>query len=811
MTQVRSWKRHILKIHYSKISQEYTEYNDSTVATNTCHSIYEEADIDSNGHTATDENIIFNHQDYATTNSSDPVPAYTNDLSHGNIQMLSKSEERLRLNILRLLINLKNNNATKTCIGICSRDPINLLNEYKDLDYVFNKKKQKQTLRIHQAQYIPFKESFINLLKKSEVYESLDCRSRSKTMTDLSTGSFCEQHNLFKIPDSLKIILFYDDLGINNPLGSRAKSVGMFYWTLANLPSKQALTLCMCYLKASIFYVYRDNLGFLILIEGICQRELKLLFKNIHQQKFSNLLSLASMIRNFQYGSKESSPSNTFNLSSEDKEVKFRASASEMLALFKYIPIIFYQARLIELLSTSLCWLSFLLLREIVSISFASEIDMMTSEKLEKLVTHYLLTFDNAYGYAQRIPKHHLLVRSGAQMSRFGPLRFTSCMVFEKKHTFFKRIKYRNFRNIAYTLADRHQHYIASLMYTCYNANTSSFLYSGHQIKKIKELDSTAAKQHHLLDPYKNLYETNQVTLLGITYTIGDGVLINDCVFPSNPVFGKILTIIVQDEIILFRLQLMQVIMFKQQLCLYELRLLDSSVTKNIYELKHKQHREIKVKKENTNDVEDMDTGIDEEEDSLTIENIIFADSGHKKCIVCRSDVHDGLIVMPKPARLDLLVLKRMYAPHGVRSCTEHLWNSRLLPDTEVNIDNRQTPISKLEPSVLLQLINDLLGLLQEASSTTRLDFMDPCLTDEDYLAWTGWNKQQFEDMFTLISPDIRTSFNRDAKNTLAMFWIKLKTNLSFRQIGSLFNIPGDGEHRRKVAARSFDSVRQVL
>ncbi|CAF3182107.1 unnamed protein product, partial [Rotaria sp. Silwood2] len=182
----------------------------------------------------------------------------------------------------------------------------------------------------------------------------------------------------------------------------------------------------MCYLKVSIFYVYRDNLDFLILIEGICQRELKLLFKHIHQQKFSNLLSLASMIRNFQYGSKESSPSNTFNLSSEDNEVKFRASAGEMLVLFKYIPIIFfYQARLIELLSTSLCWLSFLLLREKVSISFASKIDMMT---IEKLVTHYLLTFDNAYGYAQRIPKHHLLVHFGTQMSRFEPLRFTSCM-----------------------------------------------------------------------------------------------------------------------------------------------------------------------------------------------------------------------------------------------------------------------------------------------------------------------------------------------------------------------------------------------
>ena len=55
-------------------------------------------------------------------------------------------------------------------------------------------------------------------------------------MTDLSTGSFCKQHPLFSAPDTLKIILFYDDVGINNPLGSRVTSVGMFYWTLANLP-----------------------------------------------------------------------------------------------------------------------------------------------------------------------------------------------------------------------------------------------------------------------------------------------------------------------------------------------------------------------------------------------------------------------------------------------------------------------------------------------------------------------------------------------------------------------------------------------
>ena len=90
--------------------------------------------------------------------------------------------------------------------------------------------------RVHKAQYIPFKESLIELLKMPGVLDSLTCRGRSTVMTDLSTGSFCAQHHLFSQPDSLKIILFYDDLGISNPLGSRPKSVGMFYWTLANLP-----------------------------------------------------------------------------------------------------------------------------------------------------------------------------------------------------------------------------------------------------------------------------------------------------------------------------------------------------------------------------------------------------------------------------------------------------------------------------------------------------------------------------------------------------------------------------------------------
>ena len=45
----------------------------------------------------------------------------------------------------------------------------------------------------------------------------------------------------------------------------------------------------------------------------------------------------------------------------------------------------------------------------------------------------------------------------------------------------------------------------------------------------------------------------------------------------------------------------------------------------------------------------------------------------------------------------------------------------------------------------------------------------------------------------------------------MGTFWIKLKTSLPFRQIGSLFSVPADSENRRKRAADAFDSIRLYL
>ena len=198
--------------------------------------------------------------------------------------------------------------------------------------------------------------------------------------------------------------------------------------------------------------------------------------------------------------------------------------------------------------------------------------------------------------------------------------------------------------------------------------------------------------------------------------------------------------------------------------------------------------------------------------DQLTLQNVIFAGSGHKYCVVCGEEVRGGAMIMPKGAQFDLLIYNSMYAPDGVRYCSSHLLNKkRLKPNANIIMENPMQRASCLSSSKMIDLVADLLSLLQEVINAPRLDLLEFSLNEEDYLAWTGWTKQQFDHMYDIISPNLRSSSNRHIRNTLAIFWIKLKTNLSFRQIDSMFNVPENGEDRRKRPADAFDSVRQCV
>ena len=100
------------------------------------------------------------------------------------------------------------------------------------------------------------------------------------------------------------------------------------------------------------------------------------------------------------------------------------------------------------------------------------------------------------------------------------------------------------------------------------------------------------------------------------------------------------------------------------------------------------------------------------------------------------------MITMPKPTRFDLLIIHKLYVPHGVRCCRKHLPSSRQLdPEEVINIDNRQQFKVALSTEKLIDFIGNLLNLIKEAIRSLRLDFCDPSLSHEDYEAWTRWKK----------------------------------------------------------------------
>lgn len=91
------------------------------MVTNKCHSIYNNADVNWICHTVDEETTVIDHHDYSRTNNTDTIPKHINDLDYESTQLLNKSENRLILNIRRLLINLKDNNATEISIEMYQR------------------------------------------------------------------------------------------------------------------------------------------------------------------------------------------------------------------------------------------------------------------------------------------------------------------------------------------------------------------------------------------------------------------------------------------------------------------------------------------------------------------------------------------------------------------------------------------------------------------------------------------------------------------------------------------------------------------
>lgn len=90
---------------------------------------------------------------------------------------------------------------------------------------------------------IPFLKSLQNLLLNKEIRDNINqtnCINDGVLRTVLD-GTYYRENEVFRqMEKPLAVILYYDEVGIANPLGSHSttQKLGMFYWTLANIDPK---------------------------------------------------------------------------------------------------------------------------------------------------------------------------------------------------------------------------------------------------------------------------------------------------------------------------------------------------------------------------------------------------------------------------------------------------------------------------------------------------------------------------------------------------------------------------------------------
>eukprot|EP00732_Lithocolla_globosa_P001799 Lithocolla_globosa_v1_NODE_994_length_2971_cov_9.882030.p1 type:complete len:392 gc:universal NODE_994_length_2971_cov_9.882030:479-1654(+) len=179
-----------------------------------------------------------------------------------------------------------------------------------------------------------------------------------------------------------------------------------------------------------------------------------------------------------------------------------------------------------------------------------------------------------------------------------------------------------------------------------------------------------------------------------------------------------------------------------------------------------------------------------------------------KKCVVCNTTVVAGCVKIPYLAQMELLLDFQLLLPDNsnCRICSSHLDGEHLHKDVEITRNYGQFGCILSEENAQ-KLVNDLINLTKKFRKMNYLNFeVDGALSDDDYQLWTGWTKEQFDEMAKQLN-GVNKSHIRTKREALAMFWIKLKTDLSYSQISSLFKIHNPKSDGRIIVSRSVESV----
>jgi len=318
------------------------------------------------------------------------------------------------------------------------------------------------------------------------------------------------------------------------------------------------------------------------LLEGVVPFELALILKVLIAKGYLSLEDLKHCISSWSYGS----------LDKGNKPVEIAASYGESIkqnagrtwCLLRLLPLMVGP----KIPADDEHWNFFLSLKDIVEFVFAPRFALGHVLLLRTKIQDHIATFNLLFPDRALKPKQHFMLHYPRYLELYGPLRWYWCMRFEAKHYYFTRLTrvVNNYKNICYTLAQRHQMQLAYRLATDY-----AFLEHTVSISSTVDVDMkylsdcvVEALVQSNISRLETLHQCKFVSVNGLTYRCRMYVVID---FDSNidtPVFGRIDNIFIQHMKVHFLLRICKS-SYDSHLSAYRLFVTDDIAVRTIEQL----------------------------------------------------------------------------------------------------------------------------------------------------------------------------------------------------------------------------------
>ena len=285
------------------------------------------------------------------------------------------------------------------------------------------------------------------------------------------------------------------------------------------------------------------------LFEGIAPIEIKLLLLHCIGNNFFTLNDYNTKLLDFTYGYAESDKPVPILSRVLHGDGSLRSTASQMLLLCRILPFLIGQ----KVPQGDTHWECFLLLQQIIDNVLCPFTSVSMSASLKFLINEHHRLFMSLH--SKCIPKMHFLVHYPEQVLAFGPMTKSWTIRHEAKLNFFKQLtKLDNFKNIAFSMANRHQRWV------CYELSSGSLLSNcidcgpGEGPRLVcDELPDIREGLSKLLEisPHSTVFHPRWVRKDGILYK--DNAILITGSDGLDPIFGRLdELLVVGGDIIIF-------------------------------------------------------------------------------------------------------------------------------------------------------------------------------------------------------------------------------------------------------------------